>query len=431
MKRIKFVYGIAGGLLLVAGVLLLALFRPGALLHQGPKPPVETAAGEGQPEIPLSGNQKNEAGNEVGDGAGNGTAANKAPQKPDGESAATDRNPNHLAGNSSEGNEDTDLPEKEPMGKGFTMVFFGDTYYNRQRLWQYENNGINGLLDDSLLRLIAEADVSVLNHECAFSDGGVAMADKEYTYRMTPSLAQSYVEMGIDLVTLANNHALDFGTEALSDTFSTLDQYGISYIGAGEDYERAKQAAVYELDGKTVAVLAASRVIPVVEWNILNRQPGMFCTYDSTALEEEIRACKELYDYVIVYVHWGVMEMERPEDYQRSMAYRYIDAGADVVMGTHPHVVQSIEFYQGKPIYYSLGNFLYGTTIKRTMLLRLEVDGGGVLQSRIYPCYAQDGKTCQMGQEEGEDFYRYMESISYSVQIDDKGYVKESEDGRS
>ena len=248
---------------------------------------------------------------------------------------------------------------------------------------------------------------------------------------MTPSLAQSYVEMGIDLVTLANNHALDFGTEALSDTFSTLDQYGISYIGAGEDYERAKQAAVYELDGKTVAVLAASRVIPVVEWNILNRQPGMFCTYDSTALEEEIRACKELYDYVIVYVHWGVMEMERPEDYQRSMAYRYIDAGADVVMGTHPHVVQSIEFYQGKPIFYSLGNFLYGTTIKRTMLLQLEVDGGGVLQSRIYPCYAQDGRTCQMGQEEGEDFYRYMESISYSVQIDDKGYVKESEDGRS
>jgi poly-gamma-glutamate synthesis protein (capsule biosynthesis protein) len=419
MKRIKIVYGIAGGLLLLAGVLLLALFRPGAFLHLERKQTEATPKPEpdSKPEVSWQESEQEESKQQELE------QQESEQQESKQEKTEDSKNPADIASPKEE--------ENEPDRKGFSMAFFGDTYYNRQRLWQYQNNGIKGLLDDSLIRLIAEADVAVLNHECAFSDGGTPMADKEYTYRMTPSLADSYVEMGIDLVTLANNHALDFGTEALSDTFSTLDQYGIDYIGAGENYERAKQAAVYELDGKTVAVLAASRVIPVVEWNILNRQPGMFCTYDSTALEEEIRACKEQYDYVVVYVHWGVMEMERPEEYQREMAYRYIDAGADVVIGTHPHVVQSIEFYQGKPIYYSLGNFLYGTTIQRTMLLLLEVDGSGVLQSRIYPCYAQNGTTCQMGQEEGTEFYRYMESISYSVQIDDKGYVKESEDGRS
>lgn len=314
---------------------------------------------------------------------------------------------------------------------GFTMTFVGDTYYNERRVSQYESRGVAGLLDDTLLGLMQTADIAVLNNECALSDGGEAMEDKEYTYRMTPSLSQSYVDMGIDLVTLANNHALDFGTEALEDTFETLDQYGIDYIGAGMDYERSKQAAVYDIDGKTVAVLAASRVIPVVEWNIVNRQPGMFCTYDSTALEAEIRACRELYDYVIVYVHWGIMETEQPVDYQREMAYRYVEAGADLVLGSHPHVVQSIEFYQGKPIYYSLGNFLYGSTIQRTMLVTLEADAEGKLASRIYPCYAVGGKTCVMELEKGKEFYRYMEEISYSVQIDDQGYIKESENGRS
>lgn len=315
--------------------------------------------------------------------------------------------------------------------QGFKMTIIGDTYYNQRRVDQYLEYGIKGLLGEELIDLMLNADVAVLNNECALSDGGSPMPDKQYTYKMTPSLVQSYVDMGIDVVTLANNHALDFGTEALTDTFKTLDSYQIDYIGAGADLDRASQASVYEIDGKTLAILAASRVIPVVEWNVLNRQPGMFCTYDSTALEAEIRECSEIYDYVVVYVHWGVMETEQPQDYQRQMAYRYVDAGADVVFGTHPHVVQSIEFYDGKPIFYSLGNFLYGATIQKTMLAELEVDADGNLRSRIYPCYAENGRTLLMDSERGKDFYRYMENISWSVSIDDEGYVKESDDERS
>lgn len=360
-------------------------------------------------------------------------------QEPENNSTTVDKEekPENIQEIVQEDSETADIPtnedekEQEEGFSGFTMTFVGDTYYNERRVSQYENSGVAGLLDETLLGLMQEADVAVLNNECALSDGGEAMEDKEYTYRMTPALTQSYVDMGIDLVTLANNHALDFGTEALEDTFETLDQYGVDYIGAGMDYERSKQAMVYEIEGKTVAVLAASRVIPVVEWNIVNRQPGMFCTYDSTALEAEIQACREQYDYVVVYVHWGIMETEQPVDYQREMAYRYVEAGADMVLGSHPHVVQSIEFYQGKPIYYSLGNFLYGSTIQRTMLVTLEADAEGKLASRIYPCYAVGGKTCVMEPEKGQEFYRYMEQISYSVQIDDQGYIKESENGRS
>ena len=85
----------------------------------------------------------------------------------------------------------------------------------------------------------------------------------------------------------------------------------------------------------------------------------MLTTYDPKILVDEIKKLREQCDYLVVYVHWGIERSERPEDYQRSLGKQYIDAGADVVIGSHPHVLQGVEYYKGKPIVYSLGNFIF------------------------------------------------------------------------
>lgn len=316
--------------------------------------------------------------------------------------------------------------EVEEQKKSINMVFIGDSYYNESREANYKKDGITGVMCESLVNRTQNADIAVLDVECALTERGEPMPDKEYTYRMSPTIAASFKEMGFDVATIANNHSLDFGTIGLSDTFDTLDSLGIKYIGAGDDFERAAEPAVFEIGGRKIAILAASRVIPVVEWNIVNRQPGMLCTYDSHALCEAIEKAKKECDYVIAFVHWGVMETEIPADYQPPMAHAYIDAGADLVLASHPHVIQGAELYKGKPIFYSLGNFLYGTNIKRTFMLNVNIDEDGNLEAGIIPCNASSGTTYEMNSEDGQNLIKYMNSISFNCYIDENGVVKEA-----
>ena len=261
-----------------------------------------------------------------------------------------------------------EIPEEE-TAKEITMVFSGDILLSSYVLNNYENRGIDGVVSEELLREMQNADLTMVNEEFPFSARGTQAQDKQFTFRVDPSYVKILQEMGIDVVTLANNHALDYGTEALSDSFQTLDDAGIAYVGAGDSRERAAEAYITELGGKTFGFLAASRVIPEVSWNIDNQQPGMLCTYDSTALCEAIKKAKENCDYVAVYVHWGIERENMPQDYQRQLGKAYIDAGADIVIGSHPHVLQGIEYYNGKPIVYSLGNYIFNQSIEKTMLL--------------------------------------------------------------
>ena len=101
-------------------------------------------------------------------------------------------------------------------------------------------------------------------------------------------------------------------------------------------------------------------MIPEASWNASRYNSGVFTTYDASQLVEEIKKAKESCDFVAVLVHWGIERNTLPEDYQKTLARQYIDAGADAVIGSHPHVLQGIEYYQGKPIFYSLGNFIFG-----------------------------------------------------------------------
>ena len=317
-------------------------------------------------------------------------------------------------------------PQTEPIEpEPVKLLFGGDVYLSDHVLNAYSRaGGIGGVLDEGYREKIGEADIFMVNQEFPFSSRGTA-ADKTYTFRLPPEKVSMFHEMGIDIVTLANNHTLDFGREALEDTCAALEGAGIPYVGAGRNLERAKQLEVLNVRGTRIGFLGASRVVPFADWTAGKDTSGLFLTYDPAQLLEEIKAAKEACDYLVVYVHWGIERNDKPEGYQKTMGRQYIDAGADLVLGSHPHVLQGIEFYNGKPIVYSLGNFVFGSSIPKTMLVQVEVDGDQAAVS-VIPGTSGSGFTQMIGEEgKKQEFYRYLEGISFGVSIGEDGTVQE------
>ena len=319
-------------------------------------------------------------------------------------------------------NDEQNQQETEPV-KDVTMIFTGDVLLGNSAGGKYANEGISGILSETLRQEMLQADIAMINQEFPFSTRGTPMPDKQYTFRVNPAYIRAFADMGVDVVSLANNHALDYGTEALQDTFSTLEQAGIPYVGAGDTKERAAQPTFIKCGERTVGFLAASRVIPVVSWNIENQQPGLLCTYDSTALVEAIEETRKNCDYLVVYVHWGIEHQKYPEEYQRSLAQAYIEAGADLVVGSHPHVPQGIEYYEGKPIIYSLGNFIFNPEMNGTYILKVLWQASGETQLSVIPIDAVNSFTSEMQGEQSQEMLRYIEEISFDVAIDVDGKV--------
>ncbi len=307
-----------------------------------------------------------------------------------------------------------------------TLAFAGDTMLMTAALANYESKGTDGIIDPAYQQLFQTADIAMLNEEFPLSKQGTAMANKEYTFRINPEYVKWYAGMGIDVVSLANNHALDFGKDALTDTFSTLDQAGINYVGAGSSKERAKAAIIIEKNKKKFGFLSASRVIPVTSWNIDEGQPGLFCTYDPSQLVTEIAKAKQVCDYVVVYVHWGIEYQAKPAEYQVNMAKQYIDAGADLVLGAHPHVLQGFEFYKGKAIVYSMGNFVFTKNIASTMALKVVVTPDNQTQIQVLPGKAENAYTRLCEGTQRQEIIDYLTSISINATVDAQGMVHEN-----
>lgn len=315
----------------------------------------------------------------------------------------------------------------EEQTEPFTMFFAGDIQMGTNITSAYDSGGIDRILSPDLLHEMKTADITMVNEEFPFGVGGEKAPDKQFTFKTDPSYVKAFQDMGIDIVSLANNHVLDYGKSVLSQTFQTLDQAGIDYVGAGETLDRASSCRAVEAGGTDVGFLSASRVIPVVGWDVRNSQPGVFTTYDPELLVEQIRQAKSENDLVIVYVHWGVEKAEIPKEYQRELAHAYVDAGADLVIGSHPHVLQGIEYYNGVPIVYSLGNYMFNSEIQRTAVLQVTADEDQNLNLRLIPAAASDSYTYALEGENRQAVLDYIESISEGfssgIQIDEEGIV--------
>ena len=314
----------------------------------------------------------------------------------------------------------------EPADGSMTILFSGDVLLSDHVLNAYSRaGGISGVLDQGYLSAIQSADYFAVNEEFPFSSRGTQASDKQYTFRLAPEKVSLFKEMGIDAVTLANNHALDYGTDALLDTCEILDQADILHTGAGKDLDTAKQPVLFEKNGQRVALIGATRVIPKADWAATKGHPGMLSSYEVSVepLLAQIAECHASGDKVVVLIHWGIERDEMPQEYQRALARRYIDAGADLVIGSHPHVLQGIEYYKGKPIFYSLGNFVFGSSIPKTMLVQAAFTGES-LSLQLIPGTSSGGYTRMLTDAESKtQFYQYLEGMSFGVSVGEDGIV--------
>ncbi|MCC6238222.1 MAG: CapA family protein [Dehalococcoidia bacterium] len=206
------------------------------------------------------------------------------------------------------------------------------------------------------VRDLLEGDVTVGNMEGAFTERGTPLV-KQYTFRTPPQLASALSLAGLDAVSLANNHATDFGVPGLEDTLGALEQAGVRAFGAGLDAERAAAPVVVRAEnGARVAFLGVDDIGEVL-WAGIGR-PGV-----APANLEGVRttveaACTEA-DYVVVFAHWGAEYSAAPTARQRELARAAVEAGASLVIGAHPHVLQPVERMDGSLVVYSLGNFVF------------------------------------------------------------------------
>lgn len=326
--------------------------------------------------------------------------------------------------------------EEESENFDFTVCFAGDV--NLDENWgttQYmsaQENGIYDCISPELVEIMRDADLMCLNNEFTYSTGGSPLPGKAYTFRALPERVEVLDQLGVDAVTLANNHVYDYGKEALLDTFTILEEAQIPYFGAGRTLEEAMEPLYLEVDGKVVALVGASRA----EKNKMTPQatdtePGILRCYDTKLFLQAIGEAKDVADFCIAFVHWGTEYSFELEQVQLDTGREYLDAGADAVIGAHSHCLQGMEYYNGKPIIYSLGNYWFNDKTLDTMLLQLHFSGderGTALEVEVIPAVQSGYRTVYAkALEEQRRIYDFLEEISVNVRISDEGMVTETE----
>ncbi len=314
---------------------------------------------------------------------------------------------------------------------GIQLTFGGDiSFADNWAVMDYcksAENGIKDCIDGFLIDKMKKADISMLNNEFCFSNGGKPLEGKTWTFRGNPSNVGLYDELGTDIVDLANNHVYDYGEQAFLDTLETLKNAEIEYMGAGKNIEEASRPVYYIIEGKKIAYVAATRA----EKNILTPEagessPGVLRCYDPEAFIEVIKEAKKNADIVIANLHWGAEYSHELEDVQPETAYRYIDAGADLIVGTHAHCLQGIEFYKGVPIVYNLGNFWFNKKDIDTGLLGVTVNDDNSMELVFYPAVQSGCRTAYVGGEEaGERILESLRGYSINADFDKEGRITE------
>jgi poly-gamma-glutamate synthesis protein (capsule biosynthesis protein) len=273
-----------------------------------------------------------------------------------------------------------------------TIAFGGDVHF--------EGAVRRHLLDDpatvfgDIAATLRKADLAMVNLETAITERGTAQ-EKEYVFRAPASAFAALDAAGIDVVTNANNHGMDYGPVGLQDTLAAAKRARFPLVGSGQDEVEAYAPWVARVRGTRVAFLGASQVIApelVKEWTAGPSHPGLASAYRVERLTRAVRDARKVADVVVVYVHWGEERNSCPTDRQRTLARQLAEAGADVVVGSHAHVVQGAGRLGDTYVAYGLGNFLFYNG-GPTSVLTLTIDKGEVTRVKRTPAVISSGWT--------------------------------------
>lgn len=276
-------------------------------------------------------------------------------------------------------------PSAEPE---ITLTFAGDVHFEDR---------VAELLDDPATTFgpvaeeLTEGDLTMVNLETPITTRGTA-EDKRYVFRAPDASVPAMIAAGIDVVSLANNHTMDYGREGLADTIAKAEAGGLGTVGAGADIDEAFTPLRRTVEGVDIAIFAFSQVDDLAEeWAATPDRSGMAMAFDTERAYAAVRAARADSDLVVVLPHWGGEGDQCPTTRQQEFAAGLIDAGADVIVGAHSHVLQGAGRKGGAYVAYGLGNFLwYSEGLEqpfsaRAGVLRLTVQGRDVVRSDFVP----------------------------------------------
>ncbi|MFP4979124.1 CapA family protein [Paenibacillus sp. CN-4] len=300
-------------------------------------------------------------------------------------------------------------------GATVTMNFAGDTMFAgkvgtllAEKGYAYPYARLGGLFQQD--------DLTVLNLETSVTTRGSRAADKQFVFKSPPEALKPMKAAGVDAVNLANNHTLDQGVVGLTDTLEHLQNAGIPYVGAGLNSTEAYSAQYFDRGGIKIALLGFTRVMPVMEWKAGMDTPGLASVYDSAEGLRAIAEARQKADLVVVVVHWGKERKGQYDEIQQSLGRSFIDAGADLVIGGHPHVLQGIEPYKGKWIAYSNGNFIFTRSATaatwETAVFQAQCNANGQCGLKVLPYHAELGQPVPMNAEDGAKLLKKVEGLS-------------------
>lgn len=274
-------------------------------------------------------------------------------------------------------------------------------------------------------------DITIGNLETSVTTRNTKWADKQFNFKSDPENLRAMKEAGIDIVSLANNHSLDYGRDGFLDTLNHLDKYEIKRVGGGKNKKEAIEGIIVEKNGIKVGILSFSRVVPDVKWYATDKRAGIVGAYDVHIKEvvNRIEEMKKEADILVLSIHWGVELSTSPRKQEIELARRLVDAGADIIMGHHPHVLQGIEVYKGRPIFYSLGNFVFSTKnglTSNTIIGQVQLIDKDIESIQIIPCKIVGGRPIPIEGSEVKEKIKYMNTISknFKTSIEDTGIIK-------
>ncbi len=280
-------------------------------------------------------------------------------------------------------------------GKPITIAFGGDV--------NFEANVGSVLADDPAAVLgdvvpALEADITMVNLETAITERGTAEI-KSYTFRAPATAFEALRAGGVDVVTLGNNHGMDFGLVGLEDTLAAAEDpgHGLPLVGAGHDRAEAYEPFRVTVRGQRVSIFGASRVVdaPLIDsWTAGDDRAGLAIAEDPTLLLDAVAAERSQTDTLVVYLHWGHEYVNCPAADQTDMADSLIAAGADVVVGSHAHVPLAGGMKGGAYVDYGLGNFAFGSAHGPGLasgVLRLTVTGRRIDGAEWVPAHISGG----------------------------------------
>ncbi len=260
------------------------------------------------------------------------------------------------------------------------MALVGDLLLDRGVRAVVERRGIDALFHRDMDSIFRQCRIVIANLECPATAIRHPI-NKKYIFRAESAWLFALHRHGITHLNMANNHVMDQGRKGMVDTWHNIRKAGMIPVGMGNNAEEACRPLLLTRNPRPVYILS-SQYVASENWSYLPDEPSV-CECRNDALVKKVQKIRKLspHAYIIVMLHWGAEHRKRPEVIQRFQARKLIDGGADCIVGHHSHTAQSIEHYRGKPIYYSLGNFIFDQhrpINSRALLLRLDITADGL-----------------------------------------------------